>query len=216
MTFPFKERAAAVVRVAEDHVRRLGAVNTICFEPHMDPRGFNTDYTGFRRAFQSRFAGRLPGVAAVVGAGGVGRAIAFGLIDLRASEVRLYDRSPERAHAVAAALGTPQDTPIYVCATLEEAVRGADGLINATPQGMYQYPQSAIPQALLPGCAWAFDAVYTPMQTQFVQDAMAAGLEILYGYELFFYQGVDAFELFTRITVDEARLRAALDAHGPT
>ena len=35
-------------------------------------------------------------------------------------------------------------------------------------------------------------------------------LEILSGYELFFYQGVDAFEIFTGVPVDEARLRAVL------
>ena len=57
---------------------------------------------------------------------------------------------------------------------------------------------------------WAFDAVYTPLQTRFLQDATAAGLEILSGYELFFYQGVDAFEIFTSVAVDEARLRGAL------
>jgi shikimate dehydrogenase len=43
---------------------------------------------------------------------------------------------------------------------------------------------------------------------------MDAGLEILSGYELFFYQGVDAFEAFTGLRVDEAPLRAALSRSG--
>jgi shikimate dehydrogenase len=209
VTFPFKERAARVVRVAHDQVRRLGAVNTVRFAPGEQPLGFNTDYSGFRRAFATRFPGCNPGVAAIVGAGGVGRAIAFGLVDLKASEIRLCDQSAEKAQAVAAALGSSA-TKVKVCSTMEEALAGADGAINATPQGMYQYPESAIPDALIRGQSWAFDAVYTPTHTQFIQRAQQAGLDILFGYELFFYQGVDAFEIFTGLKVDEAALRRAL------
>ena len=43
------------------------------------------------------------------------------------------------------------------------------------------------------------------------ESTAAAGLEVLYGYELFFYQGVDAFEIFTGVAVDEARLREGLN-----
>jgi shikimate dehydrogenase len=62
--------------------------------------------------------------------------------------------------------------------------------------------------------SWAFDAVYTPIETRFLLDARDAGLEIISGYELFFHQGVDAFEVFTGVRVDEARLREALKRSG--
>jgi len=210
VTYPFKERAAQAVQVAADQVRRLGAVNTVRLDLQAGPRGFNTDYSGFRRAFEGRFPGRNPGAVAIVGAGGVGRAIAFALVDLRAAEIRLSDRNDAQARGLAAVLQNGTGTRVVVCATLEEATAGADGLVNATPQGMYQYPETAIPEAFIKGQAWAFDAVYTPAQTQFLTDAIAAKLEILYGHELFFYQGVDAFEIFTGLRVDETGLRKAL------
>ena len=74
---------------------------------------------------------------------------------------------------------------------------GADGVVNCTPLGMSGRPGSAIPASLLGGQSWAFDAVYTPIETEFLRAARAAGLDTLSGYELFFQQGIKAFELFT-------------------
>jgi shikimate dehydrogenase len=210
VTYPFKERAASVVQVAADALRRLGAVNTIRFEP-AGPQGFNTDYSGFKRAYAARFPGRKPGVTALVGAGGVGRAIAFGLVDLGAEAIRLFDQDRTKAEKLAAALGDGVYPRIVVCDALKEAVAGADGLLNATPIGMHLYPGTPIPTALIRGLSWAFDAVYTPIDTRFLQEAAAAGLEVLSGYELFFYQGVDAFEIFSGAKVDETRLREGLE-----
>ena len=210
VTYPFKEHAAAAVQAASHQVRRLGAVNTVRFDDGAQPRGFNTDYTGFRRAFASRFPGRSPGAAAIVGAGGVGRAIAFALVDLHAAEIRLFDQDPVKSASVATALRDQTDTRVVICRSLEEASAGADGLVNATPLGMHQHPGTPIPGNLIDAQSWAFDAVYTPTDTRFLMDAVEAGLEVLYGYELFFYQGVDAFEIFTGMSVDEARLREAL------
>jgi len=214
VTHPFKERAAQVVHSLPEQLRRLGAVNTIRFEGGAPAQGFNTDYTGFKRAFQSGFPQRAPGTVAIVGAGGVGRAIAFALLDLGATELRLFDRDGSRCDRLALALHTRTDVRVAVCASLEEATAGAHGLVNATPLGMHHHPGTPIPAAMIGAQRWAFDAVYTPVQTRFLEDAMAAGLEALSGYELFFYQGVDAFEIFTGLRVDEAGLRDGL-AHQP-
>jgi quinate/shikimate dehydrogenase (NAD+) len=210
VTHPFKERAAAVVDQAPGEVRRLGAANTIRLDGGLGTQGFNTDYTGFKRAFRSRFPDRAPGAVAIVGAGGVGRAIAFGLADSGAEELRLFDQDLPRSERLAIALRGHADVRVTLCSTVEEAVGHAEGLVNATPLGMHHHPGTPIPRAMIRTQSWAFDAVYTPTQTRFLQDAKDAGLEVLSGYELFFYQGVDAFEVFTGLRVDEARLRAGL------
>lgn len=210
VTHPFKERAAEVVQIASEHVRRIGALNTVRLDLAGEPRGFNSDYTGFKRAFMSRFAGGAPGAVAIVGAGGVGRAIAFGLVDVGAEEIRLFDQDASKAKALGGALQPHTETRILICGTVEEATTDVVGLINATPVGMYGHPGTPIPTALIGKQSWAFDAVYTPIETAFLMDAANSGLEVLSGYELFFYQGVDAFEFFTGIRVDEARLRQAL------
>ena len=210
VTHPFKERAAEVVRLTSEQIRRLGAVNTVRFDPTAEPQGFNSDYTGFKKAFESRFPAEAPGAVAIIGTGGVGRAIAFGLADLGAEEIRLFDRERSKSESLAAALRPQNEARILVCDTLEEATANVDGLINATPVGMYGYPGTPVPKAMIRTQSWAFDAVYTPVETRFLLDAADAGLEVLTGYELFFYQGVDAFEIFSGVRVDEARLRELL------
>jgi shikimate dehydrogenase len=210
VTHPFKERAAEVVNIESEQVQKIGAVNTVRFSSEIEPQGFNTDYTGFKRTFESRFPGQPPGKVAIVGAGGVGRAIAFGLLDLHAEEIRLFDQEAAKSESLAIALRTQTDSPILICRTLEEAVIEVDGIINATPIGMHNHPGTPIPRFLIEAQSWVFDAVYTPVETHFFLDSMDAGLEILSGYELFFYQGVEAFEIFSGVRVDESLLLSEL------
>lgn len=195
VTYPYKEHAAAMVRIEDAGTRRIGAVNTVIFAEG-DPLGFNTDCSGFIAAYRHRLGEARPGRVAMVGAGGVGRAVAFGLATLGASEVVLADRDRARALALADALAR-QAVAVRVADTVEQAIEGAEGIVNCTPVGMVGYPGSAVPATLLPGRRWAFEAVYTPVETQFKQEAEAAGLAVISGYDLFFNQGVHAFELFT-------------------
>jgi shikimate dehydrogenase len=215
VTHPFKERAAQAVAWTPGSVRRLGAVNTVRLDEKSGMQGFNTDHSGFVRAFRSRFPGSAPRGVAIVGTGGAGRAIAFGLADLGAQELRLFDHDRARADRLARALRAAGAVRVVHCTSVEEAAAGAEGLVNATPLGMQRHPGTAIPKAVIGAQAWAFDAVYTPLETQFLQDAAQAGLAVLSGYELFFYQGVDAFELFTGVQVDERALREALTRAHP-
>jgi shikimate dehydrogenase len=67
-----------------------------------------------------------------------------------------------------------------------------------------------LPRSAMRGAQWAFDAVYTPIQTIFLQDSIAEGLTIISGYELFFAQGVDAWRIFTNVDLDLDALRAAI------
>ena len=215
VTHPYKERALAQVHVDSDSVRRLGAVNTVLFGDKDRPmRGFNTDYTGFMKAFAARFPGAPPGRVAIIGAGGVGRAIAFGLVALGARAIRLFDEDAQRCARLAESLRENAFVDVIVCERIEQASAGADGLVNATPVGMHKYPGTPLPGELIGAQSWAFDAVYTPAETRFLRDARSAGLEVLGGYELFFHQGVDAFGLFTGVDPDEQKLRDALDAAG--
>jgi shikimate dehydrogenase len=80
---------------------------------------------------------------------------------------------------------------------------------------MVGYEGTPLAAALMRGAAWAFDAVYTPPDTQFLRDAQAAGLQAISGYELFLAQGIDAWKLFTGLPVDSARLERDLLAASP-
>jgi shikimate dehydrogenase len=209
VTYPHKEEAAARVRLEDAALRRLGAVNTVVFEAG-GARGFNTDYTGFAAAYRARYGERPPGIVALIGTGGVGRAIAFALAALGASGLRLLDRDATKSAALAEAL-VGSGPSVVTCASAEEALAAADGVVNATPLGMVGNAGTPVTAALWPGRSWAFDAVYTPVETRFKAEAEAAGVDVLSGYELFFHQGVNAFEIFAGQPVtDPERLRAEL------
>ena len=202
-----------MVDIPSTTVRQIGAVNTLVFGDSLPGQGYNTDYSGFLRAYQQRFPQQPPGVVGVVSAGGVGKPVACGLAELGASALRIYDLDQSKAQAVAAIIQCirPQ-VVVHVCTDVQQATEGVDGLVNCTSVGMWQHPGTPIPTALIGGQRWAFDVIYTSLETEFLAAARAQGLEILFGYELFFYQGVDAFEIFTGVPVDEARLRAVLEA----
>jgi shikimate dehydrogenase len=212
VTYPYKERAAARVTVPDPLVAAMGAVNTVLFTP-TGPQGFNTDYSGFIAAYRRVLGDAAPGPVLMIGAGGVGKAVAFGLVALGLAELRLAERDLPKAHALADALrAAAPGLRVTVGADAAALAPGAAGLVNCTPVGMVGYDGTPLPAAAMNAPAWAFDAVYTPVDTQFLRDAAAAGARIITGYELFIGQGVDAWAIFTGLPLDAGRLRDDLAA----
>ena len=212
ITYPYKERVVGRVAIADPLIRRIGSVNTVVFESGI-MRGYNTDHTGFVSAFRQHFGGMAPGTVAIIGAGGVGKAVAFGLLLLGASEIRIVDRDIEKAISLAGSLEQASGGKLKASdhTTAETALPGASGIVNCTPVGMIGYPGTPVPRQLLADCSWAFEAVYTPVQTKLKSDAEASGLKVLSGYELFIHQGVEAFQIFTgRAPEDQQVLRKLL------
>ena len=212
VTYPYKEKAALRVRITDPLVQAMGAVNTVLFGKDQ-PEGFNTDYSGFLSAYRAARGDLAPGVVLLIGAGGVGRSLAFALAGLGAAELRIADLDSARARALANALraGFP-DLPITLGQAAADLAQGVEGVLNATPVGMVGHDGTPLPRNAMPARGWAFDAVYTPVDTAFLIDAAAAGLTTMSGYELFIGQGVDAWHLFAGLPLDEARLRADLAA----
>ena len=208
VTYPYKELAALKVTIPDPLVQAIGAVNTVLFE-EAGPKGYNTDYSGFIEAYRGVRGDKSPGISCLIGTGGVGRALAFGLVTLGAPEIRLVDRDRVKAEALAADLRAAGATAC-VFDSAEDAAQGASGLLNGTPVGMVGYGGTPLASRAMSGADWAFDAVYTPIDTLFLADAEAAGLDVISGYELFFYQGVHAWAHFADTPLDQAALRQSL------
>jgi shikimate dehydrogenase len=212
ITYPYKERVAARVSITDPLVRAIGALNTVVFDEGT-PRGFNTDHTGFIAAYRAARSEQQPGAVCLIGAGGAGRAIAFALVALGASEIRVVDNNPAKAHALARDLASVAGSSrIRPEADHDAAAADAEGIVNCTPVGMVGHDGTPLEADAMPGAKWAFDAVYTPENTQFLSDARAAGLAVISGWELFFWQGVHAWDHFTGLQLDEQRLREDLRA----
>ncbi len=211
ITYPYKERVTARVAIEDSTVAALGAVNTVLFGAGR-PTGHNTDHSGFIAACRAGLGGDgSPGRICLIGAGGVGKAVAFGLLSLGATEFRIVEQEPDRAAALARALTAAR---AGLSITLHDdgasAAAGADGLINCTPVGMVGYGGTPLAKPAMAGARWAFDAVYTPVETPFLEDAAAMNLRTISGYELFIHQGLHAWRLFSGSDVDEQQIRAGL------
>ncbi|MEH6725618.1 MAG: shikimate dehydrogenase [Hyphomicrobiales bacterium] len=210
ITYPYKETATSLVAVKDPLVKAIGAVNTVVFE-HSGPVGYNTDYSGFIEAYRTHRNEAGPGIVCLIGSGGVGKAVAFGLVTLGATVIRCVDLKLAKAQALANALSElNSNTKIEIHSNAPAAARGADGIVNCTPVGMVDLNGTPLPAENMSGGCWAFDAVYTPVETEFLTDAKTAGLDIISGYELFLGQGVDAWTLFSGHQVNKDKLRAAI------
>ncbi len=210
ITYPYKERVLGRIRIDDPTTRSIAACNTLVFE-WADAIGTNTDYIGFLGAYRAGFGPSAPGRVALAGCGGVGKAIGFALAELGAEALHLFDAAASKADELARALALAYPTlAVEVANTMAQACTGADGLVNCTPLGMVGHPGNAFAGTAIGGATWAFDAIYTPMDTPFLLAARAAGLSTLSGYELLLHQGVACFRIFTGCEVGVVELRRGL------
>lgn len=208
ITYPYKEQVTRLVD-CDPLSTRVGAVNTVVFGGRQ-PAGYNTDSSGFVAAYSHTFPDTNPGHVALIGAGGAGSAIAFALCGLKARAISLADTDLSKAENLAARIRSFYPRMDVRLQETAAAVRGADGIVNATPMGMTEHPGCPVPADALGSQRWAFDAVYTPIDTQFLIQARRAGLLVMTGFELFLYQGIQAFEIFTGRKADPIELRRRL------
>jgi shikimate dehydrogenase len=206
VTFPYKEAVVALLDDLPD-AAAMGAVNTVVVRGGR-LIGYNTDTSGFARAAAGLVADSGQGGVAVIGAGGVGKAIAFALVNLGVAGLRIFDT--DRAKADRLALLLPRGRAIVVD-SVEDAVRGATGLVNATPVGMLPSRESPVPETLLYRGLWVADAVYYPLWTPLLMAAKGKGARVMTGRELAIYQAADAFELFTGVAASAAVMGDAFD-----
>jgi shikimate dehydrogenase len=198
VTVPFKATAWRAAVEPSASVVAMGVANTLLLGPAGPTHAFNTDFTGFKWAYRRRFGKTLPGSVAVLGAGGVGTSTATALVDLGATAVRLYDIVPDRSHELVDVLRARDgECALSVAASAEAAVAGVEGVVNATPVGMYFQPGSPVDLAAIGPQRWIFDAIYSPVETELMIRAERTGLDRISGFDLFIGQGIDAFEIFT-------------------
>ena len=150
------------------------------------------------------------GPVALVGAGGVGKAAAFALANLGVSELRILDSDPAKSAALVASL--PASCKAHAVASVEDAIKGAVGLVNGTPIGMWPSTESPVPVELLHDRLWVADAVYSPLWTPLLLAAKAAGAKVITGRELAIWQALDAFKLFSGLEPSPEVMMAAFDA----
>ncbi|NBC96971.1 MAG: shikimate dehydrogenase [Deinococcus-Thermus bacterium] len=213
VTVPHKEAAFAAMDRVDPAAQRIGAVNTVVLDADGTLHGSNTDGFGFLESLRADSAWQADsGPAAVIGAGGAARAIVAALLDAGAPEVRLTNRSAERAAAVAEALGGP--ITVVPWADRAAMLDGAALLVNTTTLGMDGQPPLDLALDPLPPRAVVTDIVYTPLETPLLAAARARGNPVVDGLGMLLHQARPGFEAWFGVapTVDSALRAAVLDA----
>jgi len=218
VTIPHKRNALNYVKAKKGFIEplaeKIGAVNTLVVARASSPwdhgqdgratsderriRAYNTDYaaaldsiTSAHRGGKIRKAGLKNLPVAIIGAGGVARAIVAGLSDAGA-RIKIYNRTVKRAEKLAAD---------FACefASLDDLQNlDAKLLINCTSVGMHpNVDATPVPKEYLKKGMVIFDTVYNPAQTQLLKQAKRKKLKTIDGLSMFINQACSQFKLFT-------------------
>jgi|SRR5262245_31055998 len=195
VTLPHKQAAFAVAARKHPGARAVGAANTLWYEDGVLACD-NTDGVGF----MSHLAASAPGfkaqdcaVVSILGAGGAARAIVHAFLSVGVKEVRLFNRTRERADAVAVFFGSR--VKAYDWTQAMDCSSDAGILVNATTLGMQGGggPLEIDLAALNTSCVVA-DLVYVPLLTPLLAAAKARGLTTVDGLGMLLHQAVPGFE----------------------
>ncbi|MBI3427474.1 MAG: shikimate dehydrogenase [Acidobacteria bacterium] len=207
ITHPCKQAVISLLDELSAEAAAIGAVNTVVFK-HGRRIGHNTDAPGFAASFQRDLADVAKRNVILLGAGGAGSAVAVAVLQLGSERLAIYDTDRARAAALAERVGAT------AVSELAQTVQAADGLIQATPIGMANYPGVPLPLALLQPNHWVAEIIYFPRETELLRHARALGCRTLDGGGMAVFQAARAFQLFTDLAPDAERMLrhfAALD-----
>jgi shikimate dehydrogenase len=213
LTIPHKEAALAIVDRVDPVARRIGAINCVVVAPDGTLDGRNYDGLGYvesiREAYPDWCADAGPVV--VIGAGGGARAVLVSLADQGAPEIRLINRSPQRALALARELGGPIRAIAWQ--DLQAALHGAAMLVNTTSQGMAGQPPLDVALDALPVSALVSDIVYIPRESPLLAAARQRGNRTVNGLGMLLHQARPAFAAWFSVMPEvTADLRAMIEA----
>jgi shikimate dehydrogenase len=208
VTIPHKEQILPLLAEIHGAARQIEAVNTVVWREN-GWHGYNTDSQGFLRSLGD-FVAELPGATVVLlGAGGSSRAIVHALIQQRVAAVHLFNRTLARAEALAGQFARTTGFKNFFCelpdsSKIARILMKSRLVINTTSLGMH--PETALnplAESLeIPETALAFDLIYNPVTTRFLQQAAASGARTLNGLDMLIFQGVAALEIWLGTPVE--------------
>jgi shikimate dehydrogenase len=212
VTIPHKIEIIKYIDEINDLDRSIGSINTVINE-NGTLIGIGTDGPGALKALVDAGVELKGKCVAMIGAGGVARAIAFTLIQKAGvRKISLLDIDEQMLQGLDLDLksGTSAEIESFVsnAASMAKVMEYADVIVNCTPIGMHPHEGvSVIPAELLRDGQAVFDVVYNPIETKLLRDAKSRGLIAVSGIEMFINQAALQFEYFTGVgaPVDEMR-----------
>jgi shikimate dehydrogenase len=208
ITLPHKVKAMALMDHLTPMAQRVGAINCIVVQADGSLHGHNNDGYGYLQSIRDEKSDWRAdaGPITLLGAGGAARAVIMALIDAGAKEIRLLNRTRDKAQELAAL--NPSVVKVHDWSERHAALAAAAMLINTTNQGMYDQPPLDLVLDDLPGTALVSDLIYVPLETPLIKAAKARGHVAINGLGMLLNQAVPAFEAWFGIKpVIDAALR---------
>lgn len=192
VTIPHKEAAFDLVERRDAAAQAIGAVNTLWFEGRTLVGG-NTDAIGFSANLdQHAPEWRSSASALVLGAGGASRAVVHALKQAGIGDIRIANRTFERAHELADRFG--KGVTAHGMNSVPALLGSCDLLVNTTSAGMKGGEGLDVDVGLLPERAIVTDIVYVPLATPLLAAAAARGLKTVDGLGMLLHQAAPGFE----------------------
>jgi shikimate dehydrogenase len=212
LTIPHKQSAMAIVDEVDTVASKIGAISCVVVRPDSLLVGSNNDCYGFiQNLKQEQPAWRADaGPIAVIGAGGGSRAVCYALAQEGAREIRLLNRTFERAREMAAEFGPPLTAMPWE--QREDALEDIAMVVNTTNQGMIGEAALDLKLDRMPRSALAADLIYIPRETPFLATARARGNRTVNGLGMLLHQARPAWQAWFGITPDVTpELRALIE-----
>lgn len=198
VTYPYKEKILEFLNSKSGAVKAIGAANTVVVDKSGKLKGWNTDYLGFSAHLQELKV--KPRKVAIIGAGGAAKAVCFALAKLKIQELCIYDIDKFKSLALFKRLNSEfAQTKFSVVRRIEDLnLRDQDLLVNASPVGMRQTDPCLVKAEELHKDLFVYDLIYSPPETKLIALAKEKQLNYANGLGMLLYQGVFAFEHFSK------------------
>jgi len=213
VTTPHKQTIFPLLDRVDDLAKRIGAVNTVVVEKDGTLTGFNNDGNGFIQSLRDADREWRPdsGPIVVLGAGGASRAVIASLAAQGAKEIRVANRTRDKADGIAAAVGGV--VQVVPWEQRGDALEGVALLANATSLGAAGKPALEIALDRLPKKALVGDLIYVPPETALLAAARRRGNITVNGLGLLLNQARPAFNAWFGVMPEiTAELRQAIAA----
>jgi shikimate dehydrogenase len=211
VTIPHKETVLRLADIVSDRAALIGAANTLIFRADGKIHADNTDGYGFLENLRQGVPGWRAdaGPCTVLGAGGAARAVVASLLEAGAEEIRITNRTRNRAEALRAEFGTK--VVIYDWVQAGNALEEAATVVNTTSLGMVGKSEFRVPLDGLSSDAVVTDLVYTPLDTALLVRAREIGCGTVDGLGMLLHQAVPGFERWFGVKPEvDAALREAV------
>jgi shikimate dehydrogenase len=194
LTIPHKEQAMKIVDEVDAVGKSIGAISCVVVRPDGSLAGTNNDCYGFIQSIKQEQPGWRAdnGPAVVIGAGGGARAVCYALAQEGAKEIRLVNRTLDRARKIAEDFGGPIKALPWE--KRHEALDSAAMVVNTTSQGMLGQSPLDLKLDKLPPGALAADIVYIPRETPFLAAARQRGNPTINGLGMLLHQARPAWK----------------------